>query len=108
MLEQAMGLGEIHPGLTIGRLPLVVAREAPTMAQPAEGALDDPAAGLHDEAWRLPDLADYRDSDAKGGFGLGTQVTPLVLIAPDQHQPRIAGGIDRQQQHGAIAIRDVS
>src|SRR6476661_1646611 len=106
MLEQAMGFGEIHPGLTIGRLSLVVARKAPTMAQPAEGPLDDPAARLHDEALLVPSLADYRDSNAKGGFGLGTQVAPIVLIAPDQHQPRIAGGIDRQQQHGAIAIRD--
>src|SRR4051812_46497650 len=104
MLEQAMGLGEIHPGLTIGRLSLVVAREAPTMGQPTERALDDPAPRLDNKAFLLPSLADYRDSNAKGGFGRGTQVAPIVLIAPDQHQPRIAGGIDRQQQHSAIAI----
>jgi len=43
MLDQAVSLGQIHPGLTIGRLPLVVARQASTTGQPAEGALNDPA-----------------------------------------------------------------
>jgi len=43
MLEEPMGLREIEPGLTVGGLPLVIAGQAPTMREPTEGALSDPA-----------------------------------------------------------------
>jgi len=105
MLEQPMRGREIDPGFAVGGVPLVVARQAPTMSEPAEEPLHDPAMGQRGKAGLPRGLAHDLHGDAVRGFQFRAQFLALVTIAPQQHQQRIARGRELTQQQRAIPIR---
>jgi hypothetical protein len=50
MLEQSLQLAELHPSLTVGEVPLIVARQASTRGEPAQSTLYKPVAAHELEA----------------------------------------------------------
>jgi len=114
--------GETDEGGGGARVALEVARQAAVVADPGEGALDDPALGQDDEPMQLVALDDFQLpgaglGDSGGGVcslvaGIGEDALDegeQAAGAPIEHQPRAVailhiGGMDHDVQEKAERV----
>jgi len=91
-------------GLTSTRIGFVIsARYAAVFAEPAKGALDDPAPGQYDEAFGAGRLADHFHAQAQRCRGRRDEWSLIAGISPEQLQ--IGGARLGLGEHGGRAHR---
>ena len=97
------GHGPQDHGFVAGREAFVVADGAAVLADPGEGALDDPPAGQHFEGVRFAlgdDLQGHLQAGGPGGQGAG-----VSGIGPDQPDtPAGAVGVPQQWPGGVTVL----
>src|SRR2546423_10327209 len=104
MLEQAMNRGDIDPGLTVAGVALVVAGQAPTMREPRQRPLHNPALRERYKASLVGRARDHRDLDPIVFLDLDLECASIVAVAPELDQLGIPRPIHRQQQRRPIPI----
>ena len=90
--------GEADEGGDGSRVALEVTRETPVVADPGEGALDDPALGHDDEAMQLVALDDLEFPGAGLGNGRGCFRSLVAGIGED--------ALDEGEEAACTAIED--
>jgi len=101
--------GEPDEGGDGSGIALEVARQAAVVADPGEGALDDPALGQDDEAMQLVALDDFQLPGAgrrDGGGGVGSLVSGIGKDALDEGEQ--AAGAPIEDQPRAVPILHIS
>ena len=99
--------GEADESLDAARVALEVARQPPVMADPGQGALDDPALGQHDELVKRAALDDLHRPSPGGGDSGGHARSLVAAIADDALDEREQAACASQRLVGAIAVLDV-
>jgi hypothetical protein len=100
--------GETDEGGGGSGVTLEVARQAAVVADPGEGALDDPALGQDDEAMQFVALDDFEPPGAglgDSGGGVRSLVAGIGEDALDEGEP--AAGAPIENQPRAVAILDI-
>ena len=101
--------GDIDPSLGTGGGGFVIAHQSPLVHQPAEGALDDPAASQYFEA--LGGIGAFDDFD--GQFGtealdpIGKVLAGVATVHPQDAQPREPAQNAAQKHLGSVALGGV-
>src|SRR5512135_3437073 len=101
--------GDVDPSLGTGCSSFVIAHQSPLVHQPAEGALDDPAASQYFEA--LGGIGTFDDFD--GQFGtealdpVGKVLACVATIHPQDAQPSEPAQNAAQKHLGAVALGGV-
>ena len=97
--------GETDEGRGGSRVALEVARQAAIVADPGEGALDDPAFGQDDEAMQFVALDDLQPPGAglgDGGGGLRSLVAGIGEDALDEREEAARAPIENEPRTIAI------
>lgn len=92
--------GETDEGGDGSRVALEVAREAPIVADPRQGSLDDPTLGENDEAMQLVALDDLQPPGAGLGNGGGGRWPLIAGIGED--------ALDERKETARATVEDQS